>query len=134
MRIESVVEFVVGIVIGTDVVGTTNEPPVIGISSVASDYGCCVTTTVVAGSSSLLLSLGGILSPKTCASRTTPILVEQQELDSPQHHRSLSAFPVQGVMRVLFPFVIGSQTSRQGRPRLVASVLSLLKLTRHLVI
>jgi hypothetical protein len=39
--------------------------------------------------------------PRTCASSTTS-LVLQQSVFSPQHHRSLSAFPLQGVRRT-FP-------------------------------
>jgi hypothetical protein len=53
--------------------------------------------------------------PKTRANMTTPMLLMQQSVLVPQHHLSLSARPVHGVIFV-FPFVffVSWHTSRQS--------------------
>ena len=69
------------------------------------------------------------IPPRTCASITTP-LVEQQSVFSPQHHLSLSARPLHGVMRT---FPNGHFDAHTLRQFLLATFLSVQKSTQNLL-
>jgi len=76
-----------------------------------------------------LTSLEDNVPPRTCASITAP-LVEQQSVFSPQHHLSLSARPLHGVMRTFPNGHLDAHTLRQF---LLATFLSVQKSTQNLL-